>query len=91
MLAFPPKDPDDLLDYPVSWVDVLAADSDAIGSVVWTIPAGLTKTSESIASGVAVVWLSGGVDGTRYEIGCRMTTVAGRIYDRTIELVVRQA
>lgn len=91
MLAFPPKDPDDVLDYPVSWAEVMAADSDTIQTVTWTIPDDLTLESQSNSTTVAVAWISGGEAGTRYEIGCRIQTVGGRTYDRTIELVVREA
>ena len=91
MQAWPPKDPDDVLDYPLDWSDVLAIDGDAIAGVVWDFPDGLTKQSESVSGALAIAWISGGTDGTRYEIGCRMTTTGGRIYDRRISLSVRQS
>ncbi len=94
MQAWPAKDPDDVLDYSLDWSDVLAADAnDTIESVAWTIePAGeLTKDSQAEAGAISTIWLSGGEAGTRYEIGCLLTTTGGRTYDRTIELPVRQA
>lgn len=91
MQALEPKDPQDVLDYPVDWADVLALDGDTIQGVVWTFPAGLSKQSEAINGTRSVVWISGGTDGEAYEIGCRMTTGGGRIYDRTFSIVVRQA
>lgn len=90
-MLWPPKDPDDVLDYAIDWSDVLAADGDTIASVAWTFPAGLTKTSEAIDGAQTVAWISGGQDGSRYSVGCRMTTAGGRIYDRTISLSVRQS
>lgn len=91
MISWPAKDPDDVLDYSIDFSAILEADVDTIASVVWTFPAGLTKDSQGEDAGVAVVWISGGTAGTRYEIGCRLTTVGGRVYDRTAELSVREA
>lgn len=91
MIPWPPKDPDDVLDYSIDFSAILAADADTIGSVVWTFPAGITKDSQGEDAGVVVVWISGGTAGERYEIGCRLTTVGGRVYDRTAEISVRDA
>ncbi len=91
MQTWPPKDPDDVLDFSVDWTDVLTLDDDTVASVAWTIPAGLTNTQELNAAGVTAVWLSGGVIGERYEVGCRMVTAGGRTYDRTIALSVRRS
>lgn len=91
MNLWPPKDPDDVLDYSIDWSAVLAQDADTIATIVWTVPAPLAKVSQAEAGSVAVVWISGGVDGTRYPIGCRLTTVGGRTYDRTFDLLVRTA
>lgn len=92
MLTWPPKDPDDVLDYSLDFSAVLDEDADTIDSVAWTIsPSGLTKDSQSEAAGIATVWLSGGAAATRYTIGCRLVTAGGRTYDRTVSLSVRQA
>lgn len=91
MLAWPPKDPDDVLDYSIDWTPVLEVDGDTLAGATWDVPDGLTKDSDAIAGAKAVVWISGGEDGVRYEIGCKITTGGGRTYDRTVELVVRQA
>lgn len=90
-MDWPAKDPDDVLDYPIDWSDVLALDEDTISTVTWTFPAGITKVSQTEDDTVAVAWISGGTDGVRYSIGCRIQTAGGRIYDRTFELSVRQA
>lgn len=92
MQAWPAKDPDDVLDFSLDWSDVLAADAnDTIESVAWTVPGDLTKESQAEAGAISTIWLSGGEAGTRYQIGCLLTTTGGRTYDRTIELTVRQA
>ena len=91
MLAWPPKDPDEVLDYSIDWSEVLAEDEDTIDDVVWSFPAGITKDSQSEDGGLATVWISGGTAGIKYEIGCRMVTAGLRTYDRTVSLSVRQA
>lgn len=77
------KDPDSILDYPMDWSDWLET-GDSISTAVWTVPAGLTKTDEIVASPLATIWLSGGstTPGTRYEVVCHITTAAGREDDR---------
>lgn len=87
MKRWPYKDPDEVLDYEFDWSARLA--DDTISAVTWTVPAGLTKDSQSVTGAVAVVWLSGGTDGEAYDIGCRVETAGGRTYDETIRLPVR--
>ena len=41
------------------------------------------------ASTVVTVWLSGGTDGTDYDILCRIVTSDGRTLDQTIRVPVR--
>lgn len=73
---------------------------ETISSVVWTIPTGLTKESQNqdavvingvsyAANTVSTVWLSGGTDGTYYEITAKITTSpSGRILPKTFILPV---
>lgn len=84
------KDPDAVLDYSVDWSDWLEDDDDTISSVVWDVPTGLTLSSQSETDTVATVFLSGGTAATRYNVGCRVTTVGGRVDDRTIEIRVQE-
>ena len=91
MHTWPPKDPDDVLDFSIDWTDVLALDEETIATATWTIPNDLAKEQEIIAGGVTAVWLSGGVIGERYEVGFRLVTAGGRTYDRTIALSVRRS
>lgn len=90
-MQWPPKDPDDVLDYSIDWSAVLEADGDTISGVVWTFPDGLTKQSDSVEGSATFAWISGGADGARYSVGCRITTAGGRIYDRTMSISVRQS
>lgn len=82
------KDPDATLDYGIDWSEWLGADT--IASVTWVVPAGLTKESQSNTTTAAYAWLSGGTAGETYPVVCRITTAAGRIDDRTLEIVCRE-
>ena len=91
-LKWDPKDPDETLDYTIDWSDRMAA-GDTISTCVWTVPAGLTKTTQSISNAEPVwrttAWLSGGTIGTTYEVLAHITTAAGRIMDQTVKLKIK--
>ncbi len=88
---WPSKDPNDILDFSVNWADTLATTpGDTIQEVEWLVPDALTKGTASIQGTKAVIWLSGGVVGFVYEVTCRMTTVAGRQWDKTTELEIEE-
>lgn len=85
------KDPDADKDWKFDWSDWLAA-GDTIQSFTITVPAGLTKHSDTItdAGQSVTVWFSGGVTGTSYPVTCSVVTVAGRKDDRTVIFTIRQ-
>ncbi|MCW5623912.1 MAG: hypothetical protein KIT73_04235 [Burkholderiales bacterium] len=96
------KDPDATLDYHMAWSRLL--DGDTISTAMWTVPAGLTKVSQSVnvspvvvdrvthpAGSVATVWLSGGTAGAEYAVTCRVVTVGGRTDERSFRVVMREA
>lgn len=90
------KDPDAKRDYSLSWVDMLKSGV-TISTVSHTVPAGLTKVSESVNSQavtdkygrvhpigtITTVTLSGGTDSTRYQVVARATFSTTEIDDRT--------
>ena len=80
------KDPDSNLDYKVDWTAWLG--SDTITASVWTVPAALTKSNESNTDTVSTVFIAGGKKGNKYVVTNRITTVNGRIDDRTFELEI---
>lgn len=82
------KDPDATLDYMFDWEPWLTEVSDTIASVEWVLSAGLTKVSESHTTTDATVFVSGGVPDETETITCRITTVGGRIDDRTDKLKI---
>lgn len=81
------KDPSAVLDYVFDWSDWLAT-GEVISSHVITVDTGLTKDSDSEASGIVTVWLSGGTAGENYKVACLITTSAGRTDERTIWIKV---
>lgn len=86
-LAWPFKDPDEILDYQVNWAARLGGDT--ITSSDFTVPAGLVKDSESNDATTATVWLSGGTIGQTYLILNRVGTAGGREMDQTVKLRIK--
>lgn len=84
------KDPDALLDYTFDWTLFLTKLSDSISNVSYLLSDGLTQTRVTNTQTQARSYVSGGVLGTTESITCRITTVAGRIDDRTIYLKIEQ-
>ena len=82
------KDPDAVLDYEWDWSAWLA-EGETISSVVWVVPAGITKDSDTNTTNTATIWLSGGTLDASYKITCRITTNQGRTDDRTRTIIVQ--
>ena len=71
-----------------------------ISTSTWTVPTGLTNQSDNksaatihgvsySANTVATIWLSGGTDGTDYNVTNRVVLSDGRTLDKTITIPVR--
>lgn len=60
-----------------------------ISDASWSLPSGLTLASQRTQGFVAFATLSGGVDGTDYEVTCRLTPSVGNAIDKTITIQVR--
>lgn len=84
------KDPDAVLDYSFDFGPWLTPLSDAIQSAVFILDSPLVNETEAVAATTAVVWVSGGVAGQTHRVTCRITTVAGRIDDRSVFLKIRE-
>ena len=82
----PPKDPDAVKDYGINWADWLGADT--ISTSTWTVPATITKDSDSKTTTTTTIWLSGGAAGTVYALTNHIVTAGGRKEDQTIEVRV---
>ena len=82
------KDPDEVLDYRVSWDSVMGADVDTIVTGSFTAEVGITKDSEVMTTTYMDVWLSGGTDAEDYEILNDIETASGRTWHRSILIKV---
>jgi hypothetical protein len=87
---FPDKDPDDILDYSFDWTSRLTS-GDTISASTWIVPTGIVKNSDSIGPGskTTIIWLSGGTIGVKYTLTNRITTVAGRQIDQSVDIKVK--
>jgi hypothetical protein len=87
MIATFTKDPSENLDYTITWADWLAA-GETIVTSTWVVPTGVVGGATSSTTTTATTWISGGVDGTTYEITNHVVTSAGRVGDRSFYLTV---
>ena len=90
-----PKDPGDVLDYTIDISGVIDPDGanpngDTIASVTWTVPTGLTKTSQVQNEGLAVIWLAGGTASRTYTLNMDAITAQGRTVNRDVQLEVAE-
>lgn len=86
-LKWPEKDPDETLDYRISWSARLAGDT--IASSEWTVPSGMTKESDSNTNTATTIWLSGGTDKQTYSIVNHIVTAEGRVMEQTVRIRVK--
>ena len=100
---WPDKDKDELLDYSIDWSRFLG--SDVVSGVTWYIDdAAGTKTevnNTDVVDGlqfvqgtntttVATIRLSLGTNNKRYKITCKVTTLGGLQYERSVFLRVKE-
>lgn len=89
--TWPPKDPDEVLDYEMDWSARLAED-DAISISTWTIVGGGSEVvidSDSKTLMTTTVWLSGGMRNRSYKLMNHIETTGGRTHEQTATLLVR--
>ena len=89
-LAWPSKDPDEVLDYTIDWTDRLT--DETIETSTWTITGEddeLTQDTDTIANPYTVIWLSSGTLGVKYSLTNRITTTGGRTMDQTVTLKLK--
>lgn len=83
------KDPDALLDYTMDWSPWLDI-GDTITIALVTVPTGIVLETTVNDTTTVTAWVSGGTVGEEYDVVYRITTVDGRVDDRTIRLFVNQ-
>jgi hypothetical protein len=64
------------------------ASGETILSYEITAQDGITLDSDSATDDTVTVWLTGGTAGTWYTVACKITTNAGRIDERTMNIRV---
>jgi len=82
------KDPNSTEDYAFNWAGTL--NDDTILTSTFLLPDGLTSVSESYTDTNATIMVRGGSCGRLYRITHRITTAAGRTFDQTIRIIVRE-
>lgn len=90
-LRWPDKDPDERLDYVLRWDAEMDAVGDEIIHSLWFIvddDETLVIESDGVRNHETYVWLTHGEAGRSYQLTNRITTAAGRIYDRSVLLVI---
>lgn len=87
MYSWPDKDPQETLDYRLNWRALIPA-GDRIISSSWTTPTGITIGARTYTDYTTTQWLSGGSDGSTYTFTNTITTQAGRVLERTVQITV---
>lgn len=87
-LSWPPKDPDEVLDYQIDWTKRL--DGDTILTSTFIIDTGtVVIDSDSNTTTVTTVFLSGGTIGDTDIITNRVTTAGLRTMDQSVKLKIK--
>lgn len=85
-----PKDPDEELDYQFDWSARLEiGETIATSTFLTNEDAVITINRFSISGGLTTFWATGGVAGSVVQITNRITTSAGRGYDKTATLRIQ--
>jgi hypothetical protein len=90
------KQPADIQDYDLSFVDWLAAQSDTGQSIISTVISGpdsvatITSPAPTLSAGVIKVWVTAGTDGASYKITATLQTVGGRRKQHEILVKVKE-
>lgn len=92
-LAWPFKDPNEVLDYAIDWTARLPG-GDTLTNSTWSIVESnpvLTIDNQSMdPAGLTVVWLGSGAVGVTYHLLNRVTTLGGRTMDQTVKLKIKE-
>jgi hypothetical protein len=84
------KQPNEIITYRFDYVEWLADMGDTGLSVDVTVPAGVTKVSQSLSNGMVNVKISGGTDGETYKITSLLTTTGGHAKEAEFNLKVTE-
>jgi hypothetical protein len=89
--AWPPKDPDEVLDYDINWAPRLVS-GDTIASSTFSVPVGdvVIYDGTPFTATATKVWLSGGTANTECRVNNRVVTAEGRTMDQTVKLRIQE-
>lgn len=76
------------LDYDFEFTNALPSGDNVSTATVTATPAGLTLGTKTISGQTVKQWISGGTDGVTYKVTVVATSVAGRIRELELELLV---
>ena len=103
MYKWPDKDKDEIIDYSIDWSRFL--NTDTISGVTWFIDdangtktqtsdsdviQGIQRVSATYTNTISTIRLSLGTDNVRYKITCRVTTVSGLQFERSVYLRIKE-
>lgn len=103
MYKWPDKDKDEIVDYSIDWSRFLAGDT--IAGVVWfvhdaddvktqvndaSIVNGLQFVTGTNTTTVATARFSLGTNNVRYKVTCRVNTLQGLQYERSVSLRIKE-
>lgn len=84
-LNWPSKDPDELLDYSLNWVNALGTDT--IVTSDWSInSADLIENHKTNTATATVIWLEGGTLNQQYTVTNTIETAGGRIFQQSVNI-----
>lgn len=81
------KDPDEVLDYEIDWTNLLG--SDTVLTSQWSLSPDITGAAASNTANTTTIWVSGGTASDNFLAINRVTTADGRVFERTLQIPVR--
>ena len=84
------KQPNEVLDYDVSYADFFSNRTDTVASVTVVAQTGLTVVSTERDGLVVKTILSGGTDGTTYKVTLTLTTTTGIVKEDEFYIAVKE-
>ena len=91
MDSWPPKDPDEILDYLFDWTARLVLGETLSTSVMILASGTVTLGVATIVGTTTKVWISGGVAGGVSVVTNRIVTSASRTYEKSAKLRIRSS
>jgi len=82
------KDPNAVLDFTVGWGNWLGPNDSISATPTVTADSGITVDSSTYSGDTVTIWLSGGTDGTTYNVAVKIVTAGGRTDERTFAIRV---